>query len=163
MLSDVNFCQCCGHRLSEKEIENTVRPYCPGCGYIVYLDPKIAAVVLVSMNGKLVLMRRGVEPAIGHWSFPGGYVDRGEVVEDAAIREVREETGLDVQLDGLVGLYSKRDSPVVLAVYSASVIGGSLQPGIEAQEVGWFSPEELPPLPFPHDYQILEAWQAVHS
>ena len=159
--SEVNFCQRCGHALADEEIENRVRPHCPSCGYVVFLDPKIAAVVLVSTDGKLVLVRRGMEPAIGRWSFPSGYVDRGEVVEDAAIREVKEETGLDVDLAGLVGLYSRTDYPVVLAVYSAGVVGGSLRAGSEVQEVALFPPDELPPLPFPHDDQILEDWKAL--
>ena len=163
MSGDVNFCQRCGHSLTRKKIEGKTRPYCPSCGYIVFLDPKVAAVVLVSMDGKLVLVQRDIKPALGHWAFPSGYVDRGEVVEDGAKREVREETGLDVQLDGFVGLYSSANSPVVLAVYSAHPAGGKLIAGQEVQQVALFSPDELPPLPFPHDYQILEDWKALHQ
>ena len=164
MSEDINFCQRCGHRLAQKEIESQVRPYCPGCGHVAFLDPKVAAAVLVFKDGELVLVRRGVEPALGRWSFPAGYVDRGEAVEDAAVREVKEETGLDVRVNGFVGLYSQRGSPVVLAVYSASVTGGSVRPGSEVQEVALFPPDDLPPLPFPHDYRILEDWRALaHS
>ena len=160
MSEDINFCQQCGQRLAHKRFENRERPYCPGCGYVVFLDPKIAAVVLVWTEGKLVLVRLDMEPALGRWSFPAGYVDRGEVVEDAAIREVKEETGLEVSLNGLVGLYSAEDSRVVLAVYSANVVGGDLQPGPEVQEVALFDLGELPPLPFPHYDQILTDWRA---
>ena len=161
MTQDINFCQRCGHALGRKEIESRERPYCPDCGYVVFLDPKVAAVVLVHRDGELVLVRRGIEPAMGRWSFPSGYVDRGEVVEDAARREVKEETGLDVRLDGFVGLYSRSDSPVVLAVFSAAIVGGQLQVGHDAVEVGTFALEELPPLPFPHDYEILADWKAL--
>ena len=129
---------------------------------MVFLDPKIAAVVLVSSDGQLVMVRRGTEPAIGRWSFPSGYVDRGEVVEDGAAREVREETGLDVRLTGFVGLYSGRDSPVVLAVYAADVVGGTLKPGSEVREVALFAPDKLPPLPFPHDDEILRDWSGLN-
>ena len=156
---DINFCQRCGHSLERKRIELKDRPYCPSCGYIVFMDPKIAAVVLVPTDGKLVLVRRDSEPAMGRWSFPSGYVDRGESVEDAAIREVKEETGLDIHLDFFVGLYSQRDSTVVLAVYSACVVGGTLRPGSEVRDVALFSLDDLPPLPFPHDDQILDDWQ----
>ena len=161
MTQDIKYCQRCGHALGRREIENRDRPYCPSCGYVVFLDPKLAAVVLVRRNGGLVLVRRAIEPAIGRWSFPSGYVDRGEVVEDAARREVKEETGLDVRLDGFVGLYSRSDSPLVLAVFSAAIIGGELRAGHEVEEVGTFAPEELPPLPFPHDYEILADWKAL--
>ena len=157
---EVKYCERCGHSLGQKEVGGRVRPCCPGCGHIVFFDPKVAAVVLVARDGQLLLVRRGIEPAMGRWSFPAGYVDRGEVVEEAAIREVKEETGLDVRLDGLVGVYSTRDSPVVLAVYSAHVVDGSPEPGPEVQEVAPFPLDELPPLPFPHDYQILEDWRS---
>ena len=160
---DLSYCQRCGHSLAEKRIENRVRPHCPSCGYVVFLDPKVAALALVSQDGKLVLVRRGIEPAMGRWSFPSGYVDRGEAVEDATVREVREETGLDVRLDGLVGLYSATGSLVVLAAYSAQVIGGTLASGGEVTGVGLFSPEDLPPLPFPHDDQILRDWRALRD
>ena len=163
MSGDINFCQRCGHRLAEKTIEDRVRPFCPSCGFVVFLDPKIAAVVLIPSDRKLVLVRRGIEPAMGRWSFPSGYVDRGEVIEDGAIREVSEETGLEVELDGFVGLYSSAGSPVVLAVYTASVVGGELEPGSEIQEVAFFPVDELPPLPFPHDYQILRDWRSLTS
>ena len=88
MPGDINFCQRCGKELSETQIEGRTRPHCPACGYVVYLDPKVAAAVLVQEDGKLLLVKRGVEPAMGEWAFPSGYVDRGEVVEDAARREV---------------------------------------------------------------------------
>ena len=69
---------------------------------MVFHDPKLAAAVLVTVDGKLVMVRRGVEPAVGRWAFPSGYVDQGEAVEDAAVREVKEETGLDVLISAFV-------------------------------------------------------------
>ena len=158
---DTRFCERCGHALSEKRIERKSRRYCPSCGRVVFLDPKVAAVVLASVDGRLVMVRRGVEPALDRWSFPSGYVDRGETVEDAARREVKEETGLDVRLRRLVGLYSMTASPVVLAVYAADVTGGSMRPGHDTREVALYSPDGLPPLPFPHDDQILADWRAA--
>lgn len=156
----INYCQRCGARLGLRKVEGKERPVCPRCGQVVFLDPKVAAVVLISLDGKLVLVRRGIEPALGRWSFPSGYVDRGERVEDAAVREVLEETGLEVEVNRLVGLYSSRGSAVILAVYSARVVGGRLRPGSEVQEVGLFDLDDLPPLPFPHDYRILRDWRA---
>lgn len=160
---DIKYCQQCGHGLAEKTIEGKVRPYCQSCGFVVFLDPKVAAVVLVSKDGKLVLVQRNIEPAFGRWSFPSGYVDRGEVVEDAAVREVKEETGLNVRLNDFIGLYSSTGDVVILAVYSAEVVGGKLEAGTEAQDVGLFAVDELPPLPFPHDAQILQDWQAING
>ena len=160
---DENFCQRCGHALAERDVEGKRRPYCPACGYVAFLDPKVAAVVLATKDGKLVLVRRDIEPAIGEWSLPSGYVDRGEAVEDAAVREVKEETGLDISLTGLVGLYSHTGSPVVLAAYAAEVVGGTMEPGPEVRETALFSPDRLPALPFPHDDQILDDWRALSA
>ena len=145
--------------MAERVVEGRPRPCCPECGFVVFLDPKLAAVVLALLDGRLMLVRRGVEPAMGRWSFPAGYVDRGEAVEDAARREMREETGLDVRLDFLVGLYSSTGRPVALAAYAATIVGGTMGPGHDVMDVATFDLGALPPLPFPHDYEMLEDWR----
>ena len=147
--------------MSEKVIENIVRPHCPACGFVVFLDPKVAAVALVIDGDGLVMVKRGVEPEYGKWAFPSGYVDRGEVVEAAAIREVKEETGLDVELDKLIGVYSLAGSAVVLVVYLAHVVGGEVAVGHDALAVKTFAVDDLPALPFPHDEQIMRDWEAA--
>ena len=133
------------------------------CGVAVFEDPKLAAVTLVAFDGKLALVRRGVEPHLGRWSFPSGYVDRGERVEDAAVRETLEETGLHVRLNGLVGLYSETGLHVAVAVYAAEVVCGKLEAGHDAQGAALFEIGDMPPLPFPHDYRILEDWLEFRS
>ena len=125
---------------------------------VVYFDPKLAAVVLVSDGDNLLFVRRAIEPMLGRWSFPSGYVDRGEAVEHAAVREVREETNLDVETTGLLGVYSSNGSPVALVAYAARVTGGVLRAGDEAQDARFFPVDTLPELPFPHDDQILNDW-----
>ena len=157
--ADVSYCARCGHALVVEELHGRPRPRCPSCGHIVFLEPKLAAVVLVPIDGKLVLVRRANEPALGEWSFPSGYVDRGEAVEDAAAREVREETGLEVEVTRLLGIYSRADDPVVLAAYAAEVVGGVLQAGDEVSDIDLFDPDALPPLPFFHDASILRDWR----
>ncbi len=159
MPEQINFCQSCGGDLSEKEVEYRRRPYCPACGFVVFLDPKVAAVVLVEIDSKLVLIKRGIEPAMGRWAFPSGYVDRGEVVEVAAAREVREETGLEVEVGRLVGVYSRPGEAVILVVYEAERVGGTFRAGADAEQTGLFSLDDLPPLPFPHDAEILRDWR----
>ena len=88
--------------------------------------------------------------------LPLGLRRSREVVEDAARREVKEETGLDVELDGFVGMYSLVGNPVVLAVFSGKSTGGKLEAGHDADEAAWFELDNLPTLPFPHDTQILQ-------
>ena len=104
------------------------------------------------------MIRRNLEPGIGRWTFPAGYVDRGESVEDAAVREMDEESGLKVRIEALVGVYSQTGDAYVLVVYTGSVVGGALAAGPEAQEAGLFDPDDLPPLAFERDTAILADW-----
>ncbi len=155
----VRFCQQCGSELVQREIEGADRPYCERCGSPVFFDPKLAAVVLTAIDGKLLMVRRGVEPQMGRWAFPSGYVDRGESVETAACREVLEETGMIVEVERMLGVYSRDGRDVVLIAFAARVTGGEMKAGHDAQEVGLFAPEDLTNLPFPHDADILRDWQ----
>ena len=111
--------------------------------------------VLIVKNNSLLLVKRDIEPHFGKWSFPSGYVDRGEMVENAAIREVNEETNLNIRLDSLQGVYSG-DGPVVLIVYQASPISQKASKGDEVSAVGWFDLDDLPRLPFNHDSNIIK-------
>jgi ADP-ribose pyrophosphatase YjhB (NUDIX family) len=152
-------CAGCGSLTEERDVEGRVRPVCTACGQIAYLDPKLAVAVLIARDGRLLLGKRGPgtrEP--GKWSFPAGFVERGEPVERAAAREAREETGLDVVVGDLVGLYSSEGETVVLAVYEASSAVGEPRAGDDLVQVGWFAFSDLPELAFPRDQRILDEW-----
>ena len=163
MPSDNSYCHRCGNRMSERDVGGTMRPSCDSCSAVVFLDPKLAVVVIVSQQDSILMVKRDIEPMMGRWSFPSGYVDRGEVVEEAAVREVREETNVKVKLDRLLGVYSGRGAPVVLIAYAASVQSGIAEAGDETQAVGWFPSDDLPPLPFPHDEAIIRDWRDTAS
>ncbi len=159
MSVDNTYCHRCGERLVEREVAGRLRPSCESCGQTVFLDPKVAVVVVATDGGGEILMvKRAIEPMMGRWSLPAGYVDRGEVVEEAAIREVREETGVEVRLDSLLGMYSSRGAPVILVAYAATVTAGVAAPGDEAQDVAYFPVDGLPEMPFPHDDRIMRDW-----
>lgn len=157
-MEKIRFCQYCGSTVVSGLHEGHVRSACSGCGAAVFLDPKVVAGVIVAMDGKIVMIRRNLEPGMGRWTFPAGYVDRGESVEDAAVREMEEESGLKVRLDGLLGVYSQTGETNVLIVYTGFVIGGKLAAGPEAQEAGLFDPRALPSLAFQRDTGILAEW-----
>jgi ADP-ribose pyrophosphatase YjhB (NUDIX family) len=89
-------------------------------------------------------LKRGVEPALGKWVFPGGYVDRGESVQEAAIRETKEESQVDVKLGPLLNVYSYPRTPNVIVVYTAVVVGGELAAGDESVEASLFAPDNIP-------------------
>ena len=154
------YCKYCASYLSEKVVDGALRQYCTACGHVEFLDPKVAAVVVTSLNDMVLMVRRGVQPALGQWSFPSGYVDRGEAVEDAAKREMMEETGLEVSLTKLVGVYSSTTNPVILIVFDGVITGGDQRPGHDVQEVSRFHKDALPSLPFPNDHRIFADWRA---
>lgn len=154
----IQYCPHCGRAIERRHVAGRLRPHCSHCQVTFFADPKLAVAVLVEQDGKVVLQRRTIDPGMGRWTFPSGFVERGERVEDAAVREVREEVGLDVRLTRLLGLYSTSGHPVVLVVYVAEPIGGQLTAGDESDDVGLFAPDELPELAFDHDADIIRAW-----
>ncbi len=155
MTSRIKFCDQCSNSLEKRSSEGIQRLYCTNCKRMVYLDPKIAAVTLVHKQSLLLLVKRAIEPHLGKWSFPSGYVDRGEKVEMAACREVKEETNLSVEINKLQGVYSGI-GPVILAVYQATPLDDSDPiPNHETLDVDWFQMNTLPDLPFPHDGDII--------
>jgi 8-oxo-dGTP diphosphatase len=128
----------------------------------VYRDPKVAVAVIIADERGILLQRRAMEPRRGLWTFPSGYVDRGEQIERAAEREVREELGLGVRLTHLLGVYSEPGNPVVLIVYTGEVAPNE-EPTVQADEIsaiGYFHPTDLPPLAFDHDRAIVGDWEA---
>lgn len=140
-LAEARFCPRCGQLA---EIDFPRRIACAHCGYAAYYNPKpVAAVIPLDDEGRVILLRRGFDPGRGLWTFPGGFVDLGESVPDAARREVDEELGLCIELQALVGVYSQADDRVVLIVYRARALGQP-QTSPEAVEVQAFAPSRIP-------------------
>lgn len=155
-------CPRCGQGLEVRFVqdEGAERFVCPGCGGILYCNPKVVAVTLAVQGGCLCLVRRATAPGLGGWALPGGFVELGETAEEAARRETLEETGLEVELAGVSRVLS--GGPVVVVVYRARAVGGEVTPGAEVATVGRFAPSDLPlaALAFPEDRPLLEAWAA---
>ena len=141
------FCPPCGGPLESRLLKDGDPPrlVCGTCGFIFYLDPKLAVgTVIVDDHGRIVLVKRAIEPGYGKWVFPGGYVDRGEEVQHAAVREALEETGLDVRVDRLINIYSYTGRTPVIIVYAATLLGGVLACDDEGLEAKFFDPAEIP-------------------
>lgn len=162
--ADYSFCPKCGGTLKRRSLKSTEpdRLVCLACGFIFFLDPKVAVGMIVSLDGGLVLVRRAIEPAYGKWVFPGGFVDRGERVEEAAVRETREESCLEVKVTRLLNIYSYADHPVIIIVYVGQAIGGTVAAGDETLEAKLFPPPDLPwsDLAFPSTAQALRDYLA---
>jgi 8-oxo-dGTP diphosphatase len=141
------FCPACGGTLESRLLKagDPERLVCTQCEFVFYLDPKLAVGTIIrDERDRVVLVRRAIEPGYGKWVFPGGYVDRGEQVQAAAVREAREETGLDVRLEGLVDIYSYAGHVPVIVVYAATMVGGCLGCDDEGLEARFFERDEIP-------------------
>ena len=160
------FCPSCGGALESRRLKanEPERLVCQKCSHIFYLDPKVVAGTIFTIDGSLALLRRGIEPAMGKWVFPGGYVDRGERVEDAAVRETKEESDLDVRLISLLGVYSYTGKRDVIVVYAAEVVGGVLKPQDESVEARTFGLPEIPwgELAFPSTEEALRDYLKLY-
>jgi ADP-ribose pyrophosphatase YjhB (NUDIX family) len=163
---EYQFCPRCGGELALRAIRagEPDRLVCQRCGFVFYLDPKVAVgTIIVDERQHIVLVRRAIEPGYGKWVFPGGYVDRGEDVKTAAIREAREEVGLDVHLDRLINVYSYPGRAPVIIVYAATMLGGCMACDDEGLEARFFAPQEIPwdELAFRSTFEALREYLGV--
>ena len=141
------YCQRCGHYLVERYIDNEHRTrfQCESCGFVHYINPRVVASIIVERGGCVLLQRRAMEPGRGLWTFPGGFLEVGETAEAGALRETKEEVGLDVTLGGLLGTYTRPQVGIVLMVYRGySERGEAIVGDAESLEVRWFSADEIP-------------------
>ncbi len=162
-MPDITYCPRCATRRTERLPAGALRPACPACDFIHYDDPKVAVAVVTGRDGRVLLARRNHDPGMGLWTFPSGFVDRGEALEAAAQRETREEVGVEVSIDRLLAVRSGDGHPVILVAFAGTILHGEPSPGDEATEVGFFAPHQLPELAFPHDRDLIDAWLAGPS
>lgn len=141
----IRYCPLCGAPLGRERLatDHREQAVCTGCRFVFYLSPKLVAATVPMDDGRVLLTRRAISPAKGKWTYPGGFVDFGERTVDAAVRETLEETGFQVRLTGLLGVYSYANSPVII-VYRAVVTGGTLATCAENDVVEWVTPAEIP-------------------
>lgn len=141
------YCLRCGAEMISKRIDHKERKVCPVCKFVFYHNPVPAAGVVIQKDDKILLVRRKYEPYKGDWCFPAGFMEYDESPERCAVREAKEELNVDVELDGLFGVYSGRDDPrthAVLVMYWAKVKGGKLKPGDDAERIEFFGKDEVP-------------------
>jgi len=145
--SMLNYCSRCGAELRFGPVagEDRERLACVACHYIAYVNPRLVVTTLpVTGDGHLVLLRRGIEPGLGWWAQPGGFLEVDETVTEAAIRETFEETGLVVNPSEIIGLYSRLEAAVVVIAFEAQIASGAFRPNAEALEIRAFPPDQIP-------------------
>jgi 8-oxo-dGTP diphosphatase len=140
------FCPQCGGRLEKRQLKplEPRRLVCTACGFVFYLDPKLSVIAVIPMPGGVVMVRRAIDPGYGLWVVPGGFVDRGEVVEEAVVRETQEETHLTVRPLRLLNIYSYANTPTVVTAYVTEYVSGVLAAGDETLEARVFGLKEIP-------------------
>jgi len=157
---EYRFCPRCGAPLKLRVIKDSEpeRLVCEECSFIFYQGPKLVAAVIFELDGGIVLTQRAIEPGYGKWTFPGGFVERGERAEAAAEREALEEAGVELEAGEIIGLYSYEDQVPVIAVFSGRVTGGEPKPLDETMAVKVFPRDGLPwsEMAFPSTEQALK-------
>jgi 8-oxo-dGTP diphosphatase len=146
------FCHFCAHALEERRMEGRMRLYCTRCQEVIYENPVPAAcVVLVDDQQRLLLVKRKVAPKEGLWCLPGGFIECAETTEQAAVRELREETGLTGRINTLIGVTTSPGTlyqSILLVGYLVTCFSGSATAGDDASAVAFFNRDQLPEIAF---------------
>lgn len=139
------FCPACGQRVEPRLLEEDHRPrlVCPE-GHVTWRNPRVVVGALPIQAGRVFLARRAIEPGLGRWTYPGGFLEVGESAQEGARRETEEETELRIEVGRLIGVYSRPHVGIVTIVFASDVVGGRPEPAAETTEVRGFDPDEIP-------------------
>ncbi|HLG72339.1 MAG TPA: NUDIX hydrolase [Chloroflexota bacterium] len=161
----MKFCPNCGNTLVTRFVEHRDRSVCDACEIIHYRNPVPSTTCLIPTESGIVIIKRKYDPGMGGWAFPGGFIDAEETVSEAAVREVKEETNLEVELEGLLGVYSYVDphKSGLVVVFQAKVLGGTPCAGDDAVEVATFPLDDLPPLVFESHRRALDLYTSMRA
>jgi 8-oxo-dGTP diphosphatase len=160
-LTEIRYCSSCGAPVEWQARQGKRRAVCTACGRVQFVDPKVAAGVLLEDDERILLVQRRYSPEKGKWSLPAGFVDGGEDPRQAAARECAEETGLSVEVMDLLDVYYGRSDSHgadLMLVYRARRVGGDLVASDDAQQVNFFGRDELPPLAFESTVESVRRW-----
>jgi len=162
MIADeVNYCPRCGTAVVHEMRFGRNRAVCPQCDWVYFADPKVAVAALIVQQRKILLVQRVNEPYRGFWTLPAGFVDAGEDPARAVVRECLEETGLEMRVMALLDLLAGQEharGAHILIVYRGEILAGEMKPGDDADQVGFFDLDELPPLAFSNTRLVLDRW-----
>lgn len=141
------------------------RDVCSTCGFIHYINPKIVTGAVVRFGNRILLCRRAIEPRIGYWTLPAGFMEVGETAEQAAIREAREEANAEIIISRLLAVYTIPRIAQVQIMYLAQLAHETFSPGIESLEVRLMSWDEMPwnDLAFPSVRWALEQYRSIEG
>ena len=161
--AEIVFCPRCATPLQTRQVGDKPRRVCPACDYIHFTDPKVGVGVFVLVEGRVLLVRRKMNPERGKWSIPAGFLDRGEDPRETAVREAWEETNLRVAIEELIDVYYNAavhgPGASIFILYRARLLGGELHAGDDADAAGFFALDDLPELAFASTRDAIRRWQ----
>lgn len=166
MLEHYRFCAYCGEQLIQKVLDGKVRPVCLSCGKIVYLNPLPAVAAVLIQSGRVLLIKRAVDPGAGLWALPSGFMEQAESPESALYREVLEETGVKCSPGALISASAFNDhvfGHVLVLAYHASCQDTTTIAGDDAIEADWFETTHLPKLAFQSHLEIIRYAELQYS
>jgi len=145
------------------EGDDRERLVCPDCGFIDYQNPRIVVGAVCTWEGKFLLCRRAIEPSLGKWTFPAGFMELNETVAEGAAREAYEEAGVKVDIQDLIGVYEVPQVGHVMMMHRAPMRSGDFHAGIESLEVALFDWDDIPwdDLAFPSVAWTLERYNEI--
>lgn len=161
------YCHFCGKRLTEKHIEGRTRKYCVKCREPIYENPIPATCIIVAdPQNRILLVKRSVEPKTGQWCLPGGFMELDETPEEAALRELKEETGIEGKIEMLLGITSN-PSPlygtVLISGFLVKEFSGELIAGDDASDVACFSMDDMPVVAFQSHRMFIRTFFAAYA
>ncbi len=167
MIREKMYCLYCGTPFIEKMVERRIRLFCKRCKEPYYENPVPAScLVVIDNRERVILVKRSVEPQIGLWCLPGGFIELGETPEGAALRELKEETGLTGRIDRLLGVtssYSSQYYTVLLIGYLVKSFTGVLAAGDDASDASCFHPDKLPEIAFHSHKKFIRTYYAEYA
>ncbi len=160
---EIVYCPRCATPLVTRPVGDKQRRTCPECQFIYFTDPKVGVGVMIIHQGRILLVRRAMTPERGKWSIPAGFLDHGEDPVVTAAREVQEETGLQVEIEGLLDVYYNHEAieqggASIFILYHARIVGGQLEAGDDADEAAFFDQDNLPELAFNSTHDAIRRW-----
>ncbi len=158
-MANYKFCPLCSSNLENQKVRSHERLVCNSCGFVFYQNPKPTVGVFIVENSRILLAKRGIDPFKGFWDSIGGFMENDEAPQETALRETKEETGLDIEITNLIGMGKDlyNGDHIVPIAFEAKIVGGEISPQDDVSDLQWFELSNLPSnIAFSGNRKVLE-------